>query len=69
MVEVEGHGGSKREMDGLQYNNAECGGATSEVGGKMGGCVHHERICGGVGSSGRLWIRRMGEYGQLHTPD
>lgn len=52
------------------YNtNAECGGATSEVGGKMGGCVHDERICGGVGSSGRLWIRRMGEYGQLHTPD
>lgn len=56
-------------MDGLQYNNAECGGATSEVGGKMGGCVHDQLIRGGVGSGGRLWIRRMGKYGQLHSPD
>lgn len=49
--------------------NAECGGATSERGGKMGGCVHDQHICGGVGPNCRFWIRWMGEYGQLRTPD
>lgn len=47
----------------LMKRNAECGGATSEVGGKMGGCVHDQRICGGVDCGGRVWIRWMGKYG------
>lgn len=53
----------------LNMCDAECSGTTSQVCWKMGGNLYYQHICGGVGPSRRVWIWRVGQHGELHTPD
>lgn len=43
--------------------------AASEIRRKMGGYVYHQRIRSRMGLGGWVWIRWVGEHGELHTPD
>lgn len=48
---------------------AECCGAAIQVLRRMGWGVRDQRLSGGVGPSGWVWIRWVGEHDKLHTPD
>lgn len=50
----------------LIENFAECGGETTIKGRWMGWIVLHERLRGGMGICGGIWVRRMGKHAQLH---
>jgi len=40
----------------------ECCGETTIKVRRLGRIVLHERVCGGVGFGGRIWVGRMGKH-------
>lgn len=47
----------------------ERGGEAAESGGRMDGDILHKHFRGGLGIRRWFWVRRMGKYGQLRSPD